>query len=187
MYFLLFQIVKGALGYGFNISDPAGPVNTNYPVVAQLSVDNVEFDAATDSDIRENIVITSSARETAYTRSSWTASALTVEHPWAPQAVEAEAFKADGLKTKTVSVTGQYVSSKYQVSLTSDTIRPHPEFEAAIQKALDIENAARRSEELGNVFRQYGHVYVAAVEFGGMKRATITKTLREEVRILLLK
>ncbi len=174
------------MGYGFNISDPTGPVNTNYPVVAQIALDNVEFNAATDSDIHENIIVTSSARETAYIRSGWTASALTVEHPWAPQTVEAEAFTADGLKTKTVSVTGQYVSSKYQATLTPDTVRPHPEFEAAIHKALDIENAAKRSEELGNVFRQYGHVYVAAVEFGGMKRVTVTRSLREEVGILLL-
>ncbi|KAI0759158.1 hypothetical protein BC629DRAFT_1071515 [Irpex lacteus] len=101
-------IVKSALGYGFNISDPAGPVNTNYPVVAQLAVDNVEFDAATDSDIRENVVVTSSARETAYIRNGWTASALTVEHPWAPQTAEPETRTADGLKSKTVSVTGQY-------------------------------------------------------------------------------
>ena len=124
----------------------------------------------------QTVTVTTSARSTAYTKCTWTESCLGIEHPWVSEDV-----KSTVEEQKTVTVTGSCLNSKYTLTLSGE-VKPHPDFEYAIRKALDIENAARRSEELGNVFSQYGHVLAAAVELGGAKYTTITRTLSENVR-----
>lgn len=160
-----------------NVSNVDGPVKTLKPVVVRTTSDGVSIDDA-ESGVQD-IIVTSSARDAAYAKSGWTQQCFGVDHPWV----------SDDAKLDTTSapaVTGRYLLSQCTIALT-DEARPHPEFEDAVQRALTVENAAKRSEELGNVFRAYGHVYIVSVELGGMRHATLRKQAQEQVRPLMTK
>ncbi|KAI0337700.1 hypothetical protein BDW22DRAFT_858661 [Trametopsis cervina] len=171
-------LLSSGLGSGVDISDIARPNKTSLPVVARVDVYSVQF-VELDAEV-DDVFVTSSPRAAGYAQERWSESTLDIEHPWVSD---------DGDVTKTaesewasaVQVTGRHVISKYEVTLDT-AIKPHPQFESAIQVALEIENAAKRSIELGKVFREYGHFYIAAVELGGMKHATYRKTLSDNVR-----
>jgi hypothetical protein len=165
------QIAKSGLGYGISIDNISGPVNTRVPVLAHISLANVHFIDANSGS--EEISVTS-ARDTAYVECGWTESCLAVEHPW---------VTLQESPVTSTSVIRRYLHSKCELTLSSD-IKPHPEFENAIQQALTIQNAAKRSEELGNVFSHFGHVYVVSLEMGGMKHSTRSGDLATYVSFL---
>ena len=60
-------------------------------------------------------------------------------------------------------------------------VRPHPEFHKAVQRALALPDPAKRTAKLGEIFKQFGHMYVASVELGGMKHTTSIKENSEKV------
>jgi len=160
-------LLKSGLGSGIDIHEPSSPNPTHLPVVEQFTIADIHF-ADTESGI-EDVIVTSTSRATAYAKSGWVKD-LSVEHPWVSDEVE------DCAKTATVAVTGRYVESKCQVGFTAGRSL-HPGFKKAIYDALAIQSRSKRSAQLGEVFRRYGHVYVTSVELGGMKHATCNRNI----------
>lgn len=170
------QLLKSGLGAGIDIYDARGPNKTRLPVVGQLDVMNVQF-ADIDNE-SEEVLMSSTPRAAAYVGGGWDKSCLSATHPWVTDSAEV----VSELSVSEVTITGRYVASKCLLSFSSDVrVQAHPDLRAAVDEALAIACLSRRTAALGDVFRRFGHFYVAAVELGGMKHATCTRNLTERV------
>lgn len=175
------QLFNSRLGQGIDISDPAGPTKTGLPVVKGFNVSNVYWEDTESGS--EEVLVSYSERTTTYASQGWAKAAISAETPYVSGSIEAsmEMSSSNTTTSSTLYVTGRYLYSKCQVTLPNG-LQPHPDFKNAVMKALDVTDAAQRTNQLAQVFKEYGHVYYSSVEMGGMKHTTSKKTRETSVR-----
>lgn len=134
----------------------------------------------------EDVMITYSARATSYAKSGWAKLAISAESPFVSGSLEASADFANtgSSSSSSIYVTGRYLYNKCQVTL-GDVVQPTAALKDAVNRALDIQDPKKRTSELVKVFGEYGHMYVASVEMGGMKHTTSSRTVTASVSFLL--
>lgn len=168
-----------------NILSNDGPEATGRHVIEVPDVSELHYVSADRA--KEEATISFTARAAAYASAGWVKAAATVESPWVSGSLEAslEASRKATESESTVFVTGRYVFPQCTIALPID-VRPHPTLQRAVNDALDIKDTAERTKALSRVFRQWGHVYVSAVEMGAMKHVTTEKKSVTKVRHLTI-
>ena len=148
-----------------------GPQQSGRVVIAAVDTSDVH---CMETDHKAEVLLTSSSQRAAYYRSGWTSRAASIHMPWIRSCQELSAANETSIdRTLRYYVTGRFSLSFCQLTL-EDSVEPHPRFKEAIDNALAAPEL-RRTEELAEVFRRFGHVYVASVEMGGMKHTTTTR------------
>jgi len=159
-----------SLGCGFVVAS-SSISKTSCSAISQIDISSVCF---ADGESREQEVIVSSlARATAFSKIPWTEACFAVKNPWI--ADEADDCANNGA----VAVIGRFLQPRCQVSFSGKPY-PHPDFKFAVDRALAQQDCTDRSEELRKIFSQYGHYYATCVELGGMKQMQCTAQMSEQ-------
>lgn len=126
-------------------------------------------------DAQYEAIVTSSARTAAYLAAGWTMPAINSTE-------FARSGQGRSYSTSTIWVTGRYLLSSCQLTLPgAHSLKPHPELQAAVDRALAEQDPVRCTQKLDAVWQCYGHVYVDSVEMGGMCHLTSAVTASEQV------
>lgn len=162
-------------------SDPTGPKISGSSVINHIDISSVTFETTAGNE--HEVIVSSSARAGAYAKCGWTTTCLSAEHPWTTENATAQKDSCPSTSDcSTAFVTGRYVYSTCQIKLASKPC-PSPEFQKAVEYALNVEDSRRRSTELERVFHQFGHFYSTSVELGGMKQMTCTRQTSAQVSL----
>ncbi|KAG8930221.1 hypothetical protein FRC01_003142 [Tulasnella sp. 417] len=177
-----FFLEKSRIGFGFNSDGDVGPKYTNRPVVADIPLSRIGFDYSNEA--HRDIVTAYCSFSSAFLRAGWTNANLVAKTPWVDGQIDTSFSdsSANSQLQKRVYVTGRhyYTHGKIYMKDYVARLEPHPEFEKAVMDALANPNEAERTQEIQDVLKWYGSMFVASVEVGGMKHSTIERTLDEK-------